>query len=298
MAISDDKSFLSISIQGVSVNVSSVSQALEELDALVAGGRRHYVCFFEGNMLHWAFSRQDIRNVLNGASLCYPDGIAVAKLASWKAGQPVERVSGPTFLLKACEYGIAKGWRHYFFGGKEGVADELAKTLTERYPGLQVAGTCCPPFRDMTDEEIASLGRELRDKKVDLLWVALGGPRQEIWMNRHLGQMPVPVMLGVGAAFDFHTAHQRWAPKWIRAIGLEWLWRLCTGGKRVFFRNVICVSHVAFRLALSGIGRVKYLFVKHEKPKPRRFRCGVGPDCDGTPCNSSKSYCPYRNTLK
>ena len=265
MAISDDKSFQTVSIQGVSVNVSSVPQALEELDTLVAGGGRHYVCFFEGNMLHWAYSRQGIRNVLNGASLCYPDGIAVAKLASWKLGKPVERVSGPTFLLKACEYGVAKGWRHYFFGGKEGVAEDLAKTLSERYPGLEVAGTCCPPFRDMTDEEIGSLCQELRDKKVDLLWVALGGPRQELWMNKYLGQIPVPVMLGVGAAFDFHTSHQSWAPRWVRVLGLEWLWRMGTGGRRVFSRNLVCVSHVSLMLMGASMKRIKYLFCKHSR---------------------------------
>ena len=114
------------------------------------------------------------------------------------------------------------------------------------------------------------LCRELKDKKVDLLWVALGGPRQEKWMQKHLGRIPVSVMLGVGAAFDFHTAHQSWAPKWIRSIGMEWLWRLCTGGKRVFVRNVICVSHVALRLLLSYLARVKYLFRKHDKPHLRK----------------------------
>ena len=149
------------------------------------------------------------------------------------------------------------------------MAETLAKTLSERYPGLQVAGTCCPPFRDMTDGEIDSLCRELREKKVDLLWVALGGPRQEIWMHKYLGRIPVPMMLGVGATFDFHTNNQAWAPKWIRAIGLEWLWRLCTGGRRVFVRNVICVSHVAARLGLSCLGRFKYLFATHPLPTKR-----------------------------
>ncbi|OQC16093.1 MAG: putative N-acetylmannosaminyltransferase [Lentisphaerae bacterium ADurb.Bin082] len=244
-------------------------------------------------MLHWAYSRPEVREVLNGASLCYPDGIAAAKLAGWELGKDVERVSGPSFILKACEQGISKGWRHFFLGGKPGVAEELAKTLAERYPGLQVVGTCCPPFRDMSDAEIEALCQELQEKKVDLLWVALGGPRQEIWMHRYLGRIPVPVMLGVGAAFDFHTSHQSWAPKWVRAIGMEWLWRLCTGGKRVFVRNVICVSHVACRLLLAAIGRIKYLFIKHAVPQSRKIKCGVNASCDGMPCSSSTPYCPY-----
>lgn len=258
-----------IDIADVAVNVSGVGQALEEVSTLIEGHGRHYVCFFEGNMLHWAYSRQDIRDVLNGATLCYPDGIAVAKLVSWQLGQPVERVPGPTFILRACEYGVSRGWRHYFYGGGEGVAEELKKKLEGLYTGLQVVGTCCPPFREPTEEELEALCRELKDKKVDLLWVALGGPRQEKWMQKYLGRIPVPVMLGVGAAFDFHTAHQSWAPKWIRGIGMEWLWRLCTGGKRVFVRNTICVSHVALRLLLSYLGRIKYMFVAHPQPSKR-----------------------------
>ena len=293
MAISEDKAFQAIFVNGVSVNVSSVEQALKEVEALIESGGRHYVNFFEGNMLHWAYSRQEIRDVLNGATLCYPDGIAVAKLASWRVGRPVERVSGPTFILKACEYGVQHGWRHFFYGGKEGVAEELKTALTQLYPGLQVVGTCCPPFREATEKELDALCDELREKKVDLLWVALGGPRQEQWMHRHLGRIPVPVMLGVGAAFDFHTSHQAWAPKWIRIIGMEWLWRLCTGGKRVFVRNVTCVSHVAVRHAMSAVARIKYLFKRHEKTQTRKPKCGVCADCDGMPCNSSVPYCPF-----
>lgn len=247
--------FDKIETEGVGVNVSSVEQALDEVGELVRDGGRHYVCFFEGNMLHWAYSQQEIRDVLNGADLCYPDGIAVAKLVGWRLGKPVERVPGPTFILKACEYGVAKGWRHFFFGGRDGVAEELSETLQRRYPGLQVAGTCCPPFRDMTDEEIDSFARELQEKRVDLLWVALGGPRQEKWMHKYLGRIPVPVMLGVGAAFDFHTGHQSWSPKWIRMIGMEWLWRMTTGGSRVFWRNLKCISHVAMRLGIAYFRR-------------------------------------------
>lgn len=261
--------FETTTIAGVTVNVSSPDQALEETSALIDGHGRHYICFFEGNMLHWAYSRPEIREVLNGAALCYPDGIAVAKLASWQLGFPVTRVPGPTFILKACEYGVSRGWRHYFYGGKEGVAEELKTQLTARYPGLQVVGTCCPPFREPTDDELDALARELQEKRVDLLWVALGGPRQEKWMHKYLGRMPIPVMLGVGAAFDFHTAHQPWAPKWVRAIGMEWLWRLATGGRRVFVRNVVCVSHVAFRLLLAWFGRAKYLFCKHGQLQAR-----------------------------
>ncbi|MBR4901411.1 MAG: WecB/TagA/CpsF family glycosyltransferase [Victivallales bacterium] len=243
--------FTTVQVLDLKINVSSLGQAVDEVQSLIDSGEKHYVCFIEGNLLHNYFSRpKEIAEILNAASLSYPDGASTAKFASIAAGHPVERVTGPSFFIRACEEGIKRDWKHYFYGGAEGVAEQLADTMRERFPGIQIVGVKCPPFRPPTDEEINSLADELREKKVDLLWVALGGPRQEKWMHQYLGRIPVPVMFGVGAAFDFHTENQSWAPPLIRKIKMEWLWRAVTGGRRVFLRNIVCVSHVAWRLFL------------------------------------------------
>ena len=243
--------FTTIQVKDLKINVSSLRQAVDEVQSLIDSGERHYICFIEGNLLHHYFKRpKEIAEVLNAASLSYPDGASTAKFASIAAGHPVERVTGPSFFIKACEEGVKRNWKHYFYGGAEGIAEKLANTMRERFPGIQIVGVKCPPFRPPTDEEIDALADELREKKVDLLWVALGGPRQEIWMHQYLGRIPVPVMFGVGAAFDFHTEKQSWAPPLIRKIKMEWLWRAVTGGRRVFLRNIVCVSHVAWRLFL------------------------------------------------
>jgi N-acetylglucosaminyldiphosphoundecaprenol N-acetyl-beta-D-mannosaminyltransferase len=243
--------FTTVQVLDLKINVSSLRQAVDEVQSLIDSGKKHYVCFIEGNLLHHYFKQpKEIAEVLNAASLSYPDGASTAKFASIAAGHPVERVTGPSFFIKACEEGVKRGWKHYFYGGAEGIAEKLANTMRERFPGIQIVGIKCPPFRPPTDEEINSLVDELREKKVGLLWVALGGPRQEIWMHQYLGRIPVPVMFGVGAAFDFHTEKQSWAPPFIRKIKMEWLWRAVTGGRRVFVRNIVCVSHVAWRLFL------------------------------------------------
>ena len=240
-----------IQVLDLKIVVSSLGQAVDEVQSLIDSGGRHYVCFIEGNLLHHYFNHpKEIATILNQSSLSYPDGASTAKFAAIAAGHAVERVTGPSFFIKACEEGVKRNWKHYFYGGAEGVAENLADTMRNRFPGIQIVGVKCPPFRPPTDEEIDSLSDELREKKVDLLWVALGGPRQEKWMHQYLGRIPVPVMFGVGAAFDFHTAKQSWAPPLIRKIKMEWLWRAVTGGRRVFMRNIVCVTHVAWRLLL------------------------------------------------
>ena len=240
-----------VQVLDLKIVVSSLGQAVDDVQELIDSGEKHYVCFIEGNLLHHYFNHpKEIAEILNHASLSYPDGASTAKFATIAAGHPVERVTGPSFFIKACEEGVKRGWKHYFYGGAEGIADQLAEKMRNRFPGIQIVGVKCPPFRPPTDEEINSLSNELREKKVDLLWVALGGPRQEKWMHQYLGRIPVPVMLGVGAAFDFHTEKQSWAPPFIRKIKMEWLWRAVTGGRRVFLRNIVCVSHVAWRLFL------------------------------------------------
>ena len=237
--------FCCADVHGVPVNRSTMEQALRELEILMARNRGDYVCFFEANLFSRSLTERAVREVVSSASAVYPDGIAAAKSASWRSGVPFERVSGPSFLLRACEYGLDKSWRHFFLGGAEGVADRLAENLKKKFPGLQIAGTWCPPFRSLSEAEEEEIRRKIEESGTDLLWVALGGPKQEFWMRAHRGKIRVPVMLGVGAAFDFHSGHRPWAPKIVRTLGLEWFWRMCSGGGGTLRRNVRCVSKVA-----------------------------------------------------
>jgi N-acetylglucosaminyldiphosphoundecaprenol N-acetyl-beta-D-mannosaminyltransferase len=228
---------------GVVVRITGATreEALVRLESAVRDGGRHYFCFCEASLLSNALRDPAVAQAVNGSTATFADGIAVAMLERLP-----ERIPGPSFLLWACEHGVSRGWSHFFYGGAPGVAEKLAAELSSRYPGLRVAGTFCPPFRELTPEEEADVARRVRG--ADLMWIALGSPRQELWAAQHCGKLDVPVLLPVGAAFDFHSGARPWAPSWVRRIGMEWAWRMFTGGGRTFRRNVRCVSIVGMHL--------------------------------------------------
>lgn len=197
----------------------------------------HYVCFCEANLCVQATKDLEVRRILHDASLVLPDGVSMT-LGGRLLGKPFpDRLPGPTVMLEYCRFCAPYGARHFFYGGPEGVARKVADNLTGMIPNLQVAGTYSPPFRPLNQTEEFEVKEMIERSKADVLWISLGAPKQEKWMAEHLHQIDVPLMLGVGAAFDFHSGNKKWAPQWIRKIGLEWVYRMFTGGRRVFIRN-------------------------------------------------------------
>ncbi|HAM49399.1 MAG TPA: hypothetical protein DCP92_01375 [Nitrospiraceae bacterium] len=140
-------------------------------------------------------------------------------------------------MLKACDYGAARGWRHFFYGGREGVADVLSKKLSCIFPDMITVGTLSPPFRELTTDEEVGMIQKINEAKPDILWVGLGLLKQEAWIARYIDRLEIPWLIGVGAAFDYHAGTARWAPKWVRHIGMEWLYRLFFE-PRMFKRNI------------------------------------------------------------
>jgi len=234
----------------------TLRETVHRIDDMVSNGGGHYVCFCEANMFTNAMRSAPLRKVLDGADLVLADGISVLLLGRLQRRSVPKRVPGPTVLPEMCDRGRKKGYRHFFYGGGPGVAEKLADNLRERYPGLQVVGTYCPPYSETGTDDEEKVRRIIEEASPDLLWVALGSPKQELWIGRHLPVMNVPVMLGVGAAFDFHAGTRRWAPLWIRKIGMEWAFRMLTGGWRTFRRNVRCVSLMAVALVAAALGRL------------------------------------------
>lgn len=237
----------------VRITHATREQALAMLESAIRDGGRHYFCFCEASLLSSALKNPQVAEVLNRATATFPDGIAVMMLERLHGRRPPQRISGPSFLLWACEYGLARGWRHFFYGGAPGVAERLAENLQRRFPGLKVVGTFSPPFRELTAEEEAEVARRVRG--ADLMWIALGSPRQELWAAQHCGKLDVPVLLPVGAAFDFHSGMRPWAPAWVRRVGLEWAFRTVTGGTRTFRRNLRCVTVVGVYLLKETLRR-------------------------------------------
>ncbi|MCW5635508.1 MAG: WecB/TagA/CpsF family glycosyltransferase [Rubrivivax sp.] len=202
---------------------AEVLRAMEEAIARRDVGRYISITNTE-SMYHGLRDEAHGRHIRNADfSLC--DGVGVIA-AGYAWGHRIERYNGPVLQLDASEHGQSRGWRHFFYGGKEGVADEMARRLKERYPQLVVCGTYCPPFRELSAAEDEEVVRMINETKPDIVWVGLGLVKQERWIQQHLHRVKAPWMVGVGAAFDYHAGTVPWAPPVLRALGLEWVFRL------------------------------------------------------------------------
>lgn len=217
------------------------------------------VAFCEANLLYEFLRSEAVRAALRDTGALFADGVAVSRLAALNGVRGVRRVPGPSFLLTACQYGIAKRWRHFFYGGAPGVAEELTARMRSALPGIEIVGAHAPPMRSLASlAEDDGVLKRIEEAGTDVLWIGLGGPKQELWMAEHRHRIRVPVMLGVGAAFDFHAQRRPWAPFPIRKVGMEWLYRTFTGGGKTMARNLRCVSTVA-RLLFSECIRLRLL---------------------------------------
>jgi N-acetylglucosaminyldiphosphoundecaprenol N-acetyl-beta-D-mannosaminyltransferase len=161
-------------------------------------------------------------------------------------------------MERFCEETSARGYRHFFYGGAPGVAQELAARLMIRFPGLQIAGAYCPPFRPLTQEEDDEVVSLINAARPDIVWVGLGAPKQERWMSEHQSRLAAPILVGVGAAFDFHTGRIAQAPPWMREHGLEWLFRLSREPGRLWRRYLVYGTQFVALVLLESIGLKKF----------------------------------------
>jgi N-acetylglucosaminyldiphosphoundecaprenol N-acetyl-beta-D-mannosaminyltransferase len=216
----------------------------QEAVAAIAGWVRErssprFVVVADMHVVAEARHDRSYRSVIDAADLVVADGTPIM-LAGRLARHPMRRrVYGPELMLRVLEQTAPLGVRHFFYGGAEGVADDLAGRMSARFPGLVVAGTHAPPFAPFSPDEDPAVVEKIRAARPDVLWVGLGAPKQERWMWTRRAALGVPVMVGVGAAFDFHTGRVPQAPAWMREHGLEWLFRLRSEPRRLWRRYII-----------------------------------------------------------
>ncbi|HUT59460.1 MAG TPA: WecB/TagA/CpsF family glycosyltransferase [Phycisphaerae bacterium] len=225
-------------ILGVAFDLIGCDAAMRTIDGWRRAGRREYVVVANPHSVLLCRRDPQMNDAVAQAGLTLPDGVGIV-LAAGLLGYPHNgRVTGPELMLRLCDWGRGHGYRHFFYGGTAGVADRLAGRLSRMYPGLQVAGTFCPPFRPLDDQEDAEIVRQINDTRPDVVWVGLGAPKQEKWMHRHRSRIEAAAMIGVGAAFDFHSRSAAWAPAWMRRGGMEWAYRLARDPGRMWRRNL------------------------------------------------------------
>lgn len=225
-----------VDVLGVRVSAINLDGAVAEITRWHEAGEQHYVCVTGVHGVMECQRDEELRAIHNASGLTTPDGMPMV-WAGWYAGARwMDRVYGPDLMLLLCEEAATRGWRSYFYGGKEGVADLLADRLRSRFPDLKVAGTYTPPFRPLTAAEDDEVVDRINGSGADLVWVGLSTPKQERWMAAHVGRLDACALLGVGAAFDFHAGLVRQAPAWTQRAGLEWLFRLTQEPQRLWKR--------------------------------------------------------------
>jgi N-acetylglucosaminyldiphosphoundecaprenol N-acetyl-beta-D-mannosaminyltransferase len=221
-----DPSAAHVEVMGMPVTLASWTEILHEIDAAIqARDSGHYISVTNTESMYHGLRLPEHREFIRSADISVCDGVGVSLVGRFY-GLDIPRRHGPVLQLACCEYGEPRGWRHFFYGGKEGVAELLVKNLQRQYPDLVCAGTYTPPFRELTPQEDDEVVALINEARPDIVWVGLGLLKQERWIAQHLGRVDAPWMAGVGAAFDYHAGVVPWAPAPIRAVGLEWLFRL------------------------------------------------------------------------
>ena len=228
-----------INILGVGISTLTFTQTIDQVAAWIESRTCQYVSMCTVHTIMECRRSEQVRQAVNRAGLATPDGMPLVWLSKWKSGLPVNRVYGPDFMLALCERSAALGYSHYFYGGVDGIPELLATRLQTRFPGLKIAGAYSPPFRPLTAAEEADIIAQINQAGADIVWVGLGTPKQDVWMAAHRDQLTVPVLIGVGAAFDFHTGRVPQAPTWMQRNGLEWLFRLWQEPKRLWYRYLV-----------------------------------------------------------
>jgi len=231
-------------ILGIGFDLVSYEDVLAAIGRWRADGERHYLTLTPPYTVLLCHRDPALKQATERAALTLPDGVGIILAARLLRYPHMGRVTGPMLMLKLCDWGRKEGLRHFFCGGLPGVADRLSERLMEKFPGFQVAGTASPPFRSLAAEEDERIVGKINASDADIVWVGLGSPKQEKWMLEHVGRIRAAALIGVGAAFDFHSGHVKWAPAWVRRAGIEWAYRLMKEPRRMWRRNVNSVVFV------------------------------------------------------
>lgn len=245
-------------VLGVGVHAIDLPRAVSIIESAVRQGRKGYVCVTSVHGVMEAQRDRAFRDILNDAMLVTPDGMPTVWVGRMQGNSAMQRVFGPDLMVEVCRRSAATGIRHFFYGGKPGVADELAEQLRRRFEGIKVVGTFAPPFRPLERSEQLALEKQLETALPDIVWVGLSTPKQEKFMAANFQRLSTTIMVGVGAAFDIHTGRLKDAPHWIKDAGLQWAHRLCQEPGRLWKRYLLNNSAFVAAIGLQIVGLRRY----------------------------------------
>jgi len=245
-------------VLGVALCGMNLRIAVTAMLEAVYDRRKGYVCVTDVRAIGDAQEDEEFRQILNASFLTTTDGMPLVWLGRRALGAEVERVYGPDLLLATLAETQHHGQRHFFYGGGPGVAEELRARMEERFPGVTICGTYAPPFRPLNPKEERELTELVHVRRPDIVWVGISTPKQERFMVEYLPRLDTVLMVGVGAAFDFHSGRVRQAPRWIQRSGFEWLFRVLSEPRRLGRRYLVSIPLFLGRIALQLLGLRKY----------------------------------------
>ena len=245
-------------VLGVGVHAIDMQQAVGEIEGAIAERRRGYVCVTGVHGVMEAQRDRSLIPVFADALLVVPDGMPTVWMGRFQGLRKMERVFGPDLMIEVAWRSQAKRYSHFFYGGAPGVAEQLRAVLQRRCPSMRIVGTYTPPFRKLTDAEELDLLRAVDRAKPDIVWVGLSTPKQERFMAEYLPRLNTTLMIGVGAAFDFHTGRIKDSSRWLKRAGLQWLHRLIQEPPRLWKRYLVNNPQFIFQAGLQLAGLRRY----------------------------------------
>tara|TARA_R100001198_G_scaffold96992_1_gene90638 strand:+ start:13075 stop:13872 length:798 start_codon:yes stop_codon:yes gene_type:complete len=239
-------------VLGVPVSVVTMAGAAERIERWAGDRTGRFVCVRDVASLMAIAEDPAIAHLHRRAAMIVPDGMPLVWIGR-KRGLSVERVCGPDLFEEMMRRSADTGLRHYFYGGKPGVAARLVARVRERFPDARIAGSSTPPFRTLGEAEREETLAEIAASGADVVWVGMSSPKQDVWMWQNAHRLP-QTLIGVGAAFDFHTGEITRAPRWMQTSGLEWLFRLLSEPRRLWRRYLVIAPRFLWRVMLQETG--------------------------------------------
>ena len=247
-----------VNVLGVGVDAIDVRTAVTRIFEALKGPVGAYVCVTGVHGVMEAQRDPELREIINNSLLTTPDGMPMVWLGRLAGFRNMSRVYGPDLMLEICRASVLSGSTHYLYGGKDGVVQQLAKRLRERFPGIKIVGMFTPPFRPLNADEEQQLIAELHAVRPDFFWVGLSTPKQERFMASYRIRLEAKVMLGVGAAFDMHSGRTKQAPRWMQRVGLEWFFRTLQEPRRLLKRYAVNNPAFVWRVLQQKAGLRQY----------------------------------------
>jgi len=242
-------------VLGVQVSALNMQTALDLSERLIESRQRGYVCVTGVHGVMEAQSDDQFKQILNRSFMNVPDGQPMTWVGKLQGHRSMSRVYGPDFMINLCERSVDRNYRHFLYGGNDGVAELLKEKLVSRFPGLNIVGTYTPPFRPLYPAEEEKLKTLLSELKPDVMWIGLSTPKQERFMSHYSSNLGVPLMVGVGAAFDINSGRTKDAPGWMKQSGLQWLHRLLQEPRRLAKRYLINNPKFLVLITLQFFGK-------------------------------------------